>query len=166
MTSVSSSTAQSLEIPGLKSLGNQLTSWHKKSAGHGTFDAHLTISAISETSSDLESENSTVVKSHPRNPGMSEERIKQGIKVHTVGEKWAKTWMRKLRRKKKPYNPAIFPEPRFKVLTLAEQLQLAQTEEFSLEECQVFLSNTGLTLYVDASYHRSSSKPLASKDFL
>jgi hypothetical protein len=99
---------------------------------------------------------------------MPEERTKQGIKVHTVGEKWAKTWMRKLRRKKKKqFNPAIFQEPRFKVLTLAEQLQIAQTEEFSLEECQVFLSPAGLNcLYVDASYHRNSSKPLSSKDLL
>jgi len=167
MTSVSSSTALSLEIPGRKGLGNRLASWHKKSAGQGTFDAHsLTISAISETS-DLQSENSTVVKSHPRNPGMPEERTKQGIKVHTVGEKWAKTWMRKLRRKKKKqFNPAIIPEPRFKVLTLAEQLQLAQTEDFSLEECQVLLSQAGLRLYIDASYHRNSSKSLSRKDLL
>jgi len=98
---------------------------------------------------------------------MSEEGTKQEIKVHAAGEKWAKTWLRKLRRKKKKqFDAAIFPEPRFKVLTLAEQLQLAQTEEFSLEECQVLLSPAGLRLYIDASYHRNSSKPLSSKDLL
>jgi hypothetical protein len=130
MTSLSATTASGSETSDLgsrKSLGNRLSSWQKKST-RVTLNAQFTISA--ETN-EVESARETV-------SGM-DGTVQEGVPrmmIHTSGEKWAKAWMRKLRRKKKTPNSGV-PETKPKVLTLAEQLRKAQTEELCLDDCQV-----------------------------
>ena len=122
------------DLPRRKSLGKRLSSWQKKSTSQNiAFDANLTISA--ETPG-FQGERSTVVKTNKKGNGT---RLEFGGLAW--GEKWAKIWMRKLRRKKKCHGEISTdretPEPRIKILTLAEQLQMAQAGDFCLEECQV-----------------------------
>lgn len=116
------------DLPRRRPLGKRLSPWQKKSA-FITFDAKFTISA--GTSSGGESGGTTA-----SNKEASSSKKTIDVGVHVWGQKWAKVWMRKLRRKKN--GPIIEdPEPRIKIITLAEQLQIAQTEEMCLEDCHV-----------------------------
>lgn len=130
MTSLSATTASGSETSDLatrRSLGNRLSSWQKKST-RVTLNAQFTISA--ETN-EVESARETFSPTDGTGP----EGVPR-VTIHTSGERWAKAWMRKLRRRKKTQNSEV-PETKPTVLTLAEQLRKAQTEELCLDDCQV-----------------------------
>src|SRR5947199_2128249 len=110
-----------------KGRGNRLPSWQKKST-RVNLNAQFAIRSGSNEVESAESTSSTTDDTAPV--------VMRRVVIQTSGEKWAKVWMRTLRRKKKHRNSEI-PEPQPRVLTLAEQLRKAQAEELCLKDCQV-----------------------------
>jgi hypothetical protein len=144
MASLSATNVLALETsdPGRrKGLGSRLSSWQKKSTR-----VNLSVQfAITGGTNAVESAESTLSTTDDTAPVAIHRVV-----IHDSGEKWAKVWMRKLRRKKKHRNSEI-PGPQPRVLTLAEQLRKAQAEELCLEDCQV-LTQPNFNLNIDASH--------------
>ena len=161
MTSLSATNApaETSDMGRGKGLGKRLSSWQKKST-RVTSNAQFTISA---GTNEVESANTTF-----RTTDRIAPMVMPSMVIHTSGENWAKAWMRKLKRKKKYQNSEV-PESQPRVVTLAEQLRKAQTDELCLEDSQVPFQPTGYLKYrykpLLKYYKTPQKRKSSSKDY-